>query len=353
MDRNGAARIAFGQYKAWAVGTHHATQPSAHAALVQVADVTVYRDLNKDFQREEIDPSQVSTASTSTGAVTYQTMILEIQVLAASLGARRQAPGVHVVGKKDPRYIVNNSYRFITTIMPVSALECVVMQLPEAWIQAALRITGHFEDSADPLGGVSGDFDGMGISLGVLQWNIGSGSLQPLVKKAGRVAVLDAMPVFGTDLWTACNGSIPQGLQIVRAWQHGQELQPKIKTELKSFAHSEAFVAQQVNAARKVAEASWLAAVAWNTSANRGDPTVQELRFFDVMTQNGGLKGISSSDAENFITAPDQIGLTIWSAIDWAGVRIPTMVSGIREKMRSSGAMPFLRISCYFLSRAI
>jgi len=78
------------------------------------------------------------------------------------------------------------------------------MPLTKSWVQPALKVTGPFEDSADPLGGVSGDFDGMGISLGVLQWNIGMGSLQPLVKNVGRAAVVDTMPVFGGELWTAC-----------------------------------------------------------------------------------------------------------------------------------------------------
>ena len=75
------------------------------------------------------------------------------------------------------------------------------MALAKSWVQTALKVTGHFEDSTDPLGGVSGDFDGMGISVGVLQWNIGMGSLQPLVKNLGRAAVVDTMPVFGGELW--------------------------------------------------------------------------------------------------------------------------------------------------------
>ena len=64
------------------------------------------------------------------------------------------------------------------------------MPLHDTWIECALRITGHFEDSSDPLAAVSGDFDNQGISLGVLQWNIGSGSLQPIIKSVGRDTVL-------------------------------------------------------------------------------------------------------------------------------------------------------------------
>src|SRR3954468_6042136 len=94
-------------------------------------------------------------------------------------------------------------------------------QLNPALIEKALSITGHFEDSDDPLGAVSGDFDGMGISLGVLQWNIGSNSLQPMVRNIGLAKVRECMPSYGSGLWEACTSAIPHGLSIVRAWQVG------------------------------------------------------------------------------------------------------------------------------------
>lgn len=49
----GAARIAFGQYKAWRVGFHKASQPppTRHEALVQVGNITIHRDKNKDAKR--------------------------------------------------------------------------------------------------------------------------------------------------------------------------------------------------------------------------------------------------------------------------------------------------------------
>ena len=49
MNPKGAARICFGQYQAWQVGTHGNSEP--HEALVQVGMVTVCRDLNKDYTR--------------------------------------------------------------------------------------------------------------------------------------------------------------------------------------------------------------------------------------------------------------------------------------------------------------
>lgn len=49
-----------------------------------------------------------------------------------------------------------------------------------------LALTGAFETGKgipDCFAGVSGDFDGQGISFGVLQWNFGQESLQPLLKE--------------------------------------------------------------------------------------------------------------------------------------------------------------------------
>jgi Putative peptidoglycan binding domain len=51
LDPRGAARIGFGQFKAWSVGTHMAGRPSAHEALVQTLPIRVHRDLNEDFER--------------------------------------------------------------------------------------------------------------------------------------------------------------------------------------------------------------------------------------------------------------------------------------------------------------
>jgi hypothetical protein len=68
------------------------------------------------------------------------------------------------------------------------------MPVSDDFLTAGLKITGHFEDSDDPLAAVSGNFDAQGISLGVLQWNIGSNSLQPIVRFLGKASVTSTMP---------------------------------------------------------------------------------------------------------------------------------------------------------------
>src|SRR5690606_29417319 len=49
-----------------------------------------------------------------------------------------------------------------------------------------LALTGSFESSTNPpdcFSAITGDFDGQGISFGALQWNLGQGTLQPLLAR--------------------------------------------------------------------------------------------------------------------------------------------------------------------------
>jgi hypothetical protein len=64
----------------------------------------------------------------------------------------------------------------------------------------ALQITSLFE-TGKPLdfGGLAGNFDGCGISFGLLQWNIKSGSLQPLLKDFIRLSPAGFVTIFGDD----------------------------------------------------------------------------------------------------------------------------------------------------------
>jgi hypothetical protein len=124
LDPNGAARIAFGQYKAWSVGTHMGGRPSAHEALVQTRAIKVHRDLNQDFQRTgdrvfeglfgvnqhwgfDLPKSDIGRAS------------------AGCLVGRTRAGhrAFMAIIKADPRYVANNSYRFMTTVLPAGALK--------------------------------------------------------------------------------------------------------------------------------------------------------------------------------------------------------------------------------------
>lgn len=176
------------------------------------------------------------------------------------------------------------------------------MPVSDDFLTAGLKITGHFEDSEDPLGAVSGNFDQMGVSLGVLQWNIGQGSLQPIVKAIGKSVVTDTMPEHGEDLWRACNAKIAEGLAIVRAWQPNNKLPKAVFKELKAYVKCEPFQRQQLAVARRVGNVAWRTAVTWAQRQGRTEASKKEFCwFYDVYTQNGGLKSVTLQAVQNFI----------------------------------------------------
>lgn len=116
MNPLGAARIKFGQYTSWRVGLHGKDR---HEALVQVRDVSVHRDFNKDFKRtgDRIDTglfginqhwgydlplNNISTASAGC-------------LVGRSRGGHREF--MNFV-KSDKRYKKDPSFIFTTTIIP-------------------------------------------------------------------------------------------------------------------------------------------------------------------------------------------------------------------------------------------
>src|ERR1051326_2950933 len=176
------------------------------------------------------------------------------------------------------------------------------MAVPDDYLIAGLSITGHFEDAREPLAGVTGNFDGMGISLGVLQWNIGSNSLQPIVKALGRDVCTSTMPHLGDDLWKACNAPVAQGLAVVRAWQPANALPNSARDELRAFVKSRQFQDLQLKTAHAVGDQAWNTASDWAQRQRRTSPTKREFCwFYDVFTQNGSLKSVTPATVQAFI----------------------------------------------------
>ena len=123
LDPRGAARIAFGQYKAWVMGTHNLGKPTGHEALVQAQPITVHRDLNADFQREGdavftgifginqhwgFDLPKRDIGKASAGCLVGRTKAGHREFIALL--------------KQDPRYMASHGYRFLTSVLPAAAL---------------------------------------------------------------------------------------------------------------------------------------------------------------------------------------------------------------------------------------
>lgn len=210
--------------------------------------------------------------------------------------------------------------------------------LPNDWIETGLKVTGHFEDSDDPLGAVSDDFDGQGISLGVLQWNIGQGSLQPLVRSVGEAKVVAGLPTLGAEFWMACNAPVNKGLAIVRGWQPGGQMPKPVARELRAFTAGPDFVAQQIAAARKVADRAYQAAGTYAAADPAFLGTVSKRLFcwfFDLQTQNGGLGALTYDDVSTFLAGrpPAQV---IGQICDWLAARTDPQDAAAADSHRNA-----------------
>jgi len=118
MNPNGAARIAFGQYKAWVDGLHRGKQP----ALVQRERIKVHRDLNKDGRRSKNDPIDIGKTFGINQHSTSPDGTPEFvnSFSAGCLVGRRYQWHLSFLDivKQDPRYLNNKGYLFISTVIP-------------------------------------------------------------------------------------------------------------------------------------------------------------------------------------------------------------------------------------------
>lgn len=120
MNPLGAARIAFNQYKAWRVGTHNAGKRSAHEALVQVGEITVHRDLDRNGFRtgDRLDVGAAFAINQHSG---FDAPLNNIgRSSAGCLVSRTTADHREFMRliKTDPRYRkAVSGYRFLTTVI--------------------------------------------------------------------------------------------------------------------------------------------------------------------------------------------------------------------------------------------
>jgi hypothetical protein len=115
----GAARIAFGQYKAWRVGTHYGTGADPHEALVQGTPISVYRDKNKDMIRKGDFLDTGDFDINQHWGFDYPRTDIAMAGAGCLVGRSRAGhKDFMALIKQDKRYQRNNSYLFLTTIIP-------------------------------------------------------------------------------------------------------------------------------------------------------------------------------------------------------------------------------------------
>jgi putative chitinase len=152
MNPKGAARIKFGQYRAWQVGLHHGN--ANHEALVQTGGpVTVHRDTNKDYKR---DGDKLDTGWFGINQHHgYNLPRDDLGTSSAGCLVGRSIDGhrefMRIV-KSDPRYRADPGFVFTAAIMPASevlAARLAVVRSPDERAPARdIRDSGAAPDIA-------------------------------------------------------------------------------------------------------------------------------------------------------------------------------------------------------------
>jgi hypothetical protein len=117
MNPGGAARIKFGQYKAWQVGIHGTTD--RHEALIQTGGtVTVHRDFNKDYQRVGDKEDTGYFAINQHWGYDFPTNNIYYASAGCLVGRLRQGHREFMsLIKQDRRFQLNNRYVFYATVI--------------------------------------------------------------------------------------------------------------------------------------------------------------------------------------------------------------------------------------------
>lgn len=173
-----------------------------------------------------------------------------------------------------------------------------------------LALTGSFETGTgipECFAGVSGDFDGQGISFGVLQWNFGQGSLQPLLKRMFADYPERSRSIFQARfdlILTKLNGGKSDLLAFARSIQHPTKhfLHEPWRGMFKSLGRSDEFQRIEVDSATALYKSARQLCADYGLWSERAVALM-----FDIKVQNGIInnetKGRIMADFHNLSSA--------------------------------------------------
>jgi hypothetical protein len=196
-------------------------------------------------------------------------------------------------------------------------------------LELCLSISGKFEArGAASYADLSGNFDGQGMSAGILQWNAGQGTLQTLIKNIAAATGWDkAKTFFSSDIQQFA--SLKPADAITWVQQHylttgSTNLDPGAKARWVSFLNQPESVDAQIQMATNgvLGHAKREVAAYCPDYTDRNRPYAF---FFDLVTQEGGMTvGHQTvppvpvgtlpdiSDAMNFASTHDAICTMTW-----------------------------------------
>jgi hypothetical protein len=191
-------------------------------------------------------------------------------------------------------------------LLQSNAASAQTPKMPPEWQEPAQDMLSYFETSGQGWGAVTNDFDCQGVSVGVLQWNVGRKSFQAqILAHIDRTVVLSKMPTYGQEFLAAYDLGGTKLLDYVRTFQTYKddtscdsskrkakwtEKGRAFRSELKALLESDAAVLLQRSAMDEQVANGWKAAIWWATSKYGAGvaPSFTEFAFFlDTVNFNG------------------------------------------------------------------
>ncbi|MBM4132944.1 MAG: peptidoglycan-binding protein [Nitrospira sp.] len=160
-----------------------------------------------------------------------------------------------------------------------------------------LALTGSFETNApvpDCFAGLSGDFDGQGMSMGVCQWNIGQGSLQPLLKKMDEEHREVVKGIFHDD-YPVFAAWLQEEREAQLEWIRGRQdprhrLDEPWRGYFKALGRTEEFQQIQTAAADRLFKKGLALRKKYSLTSDRAAALM-----FDILVQNGSIGSITEA----------------------------------------------------------
>ncbi len=165
-------------------------------------------------------------------------------------------------------------------------------------LNEAILLTASFEGSGYV--NVTGNSDGQGISMGIFQWNIGSGTLQPLLKQFFENNNDLAQKIFGDDYKSVVNmldSSKSTQLSWAKSINDGKYLKSEWKKQLIMLCETSEFQAIQREAMSKYINQAYKIVNDYGLKSERGLSLA-----LDIAVQNWDVKSAARKNIKNQIS---------------------------------------------------
>jgi hypothetical protein len=169
--------------------------------------------------------------------------------------------------------------------------------MSQTTLELCLQVSGSFENGDPAYDAITGNFDGMGMSVGILQWNAGTGSLVTLIQKMIGYSSTETVNAFfsnGEDVAGIAQMTSETAKQFVLTsfLPDGMHLSPQALQDWQGLLISDPSIQAQIDLATNGVLAKALnLANRYSSYANLRDTSF----FFDVVTQSGGMSNSRGS----------------------------------------------------------